>query len=157
MAKISEIMLFQQPEQPILAIEVKTDLNSLSNIIGESYGKIGSYLEELGKLTTDVPFVAYLDYENMDESNISALIGFKLSDPLPGKDEIKSIILPSRKIIMCMHRGTYTELAALYLEMSEWIKTNNYVAESSSLEYYYNGPDIPESEHVTRVEMPLIN
>lgn len=30
MAKISEIMLLQQPEQPALAIEVKTDMKGMS-------------------------------------------------------------------------------------------------------------------------------
>ena len=26
----------------------------------------------------------------------------------------------------------------------------------TSIEYYYSNPDVPEEEHVTRVEMPLL-
>ena len=36
MAKISEIMLLQQPEQPALAIEVKTDMKGMSPRISPS-------------------------------------------------------------------------------------------------------------------------
>ena len=40
MAKISEIMLLQQPEQPALAIEVKTDMKGMSQAIGENFVRI---------------------------------------------------------------------------------------------------------------------
>jgi len=155
MTKISEIMLLQRPEQPILAIEAKTDMNGLSKLIGKSFGEIGAYLAELGEVTTDIPFVAYPDYEGMSEQNISVMIGFKVSRPLPAKDDIKSIMLPAKKIILCMHQGTYEELADLYMEMTKWGEAKNYIVEGTSFEYYYTGPDVPESEHVTRVEMPL--
>ena len=37
MAKISEIMLLQQPEQPALAIEVQTYMKGMSQAIGENF------------------------------------------------------------------------------------------------------------------------
>ena len=61
-----------------------------------------------------------------------------------------------RRIVSCLHRGNYNELAQLYNEMAEWIKTNGYKASGTSIEYYYSNPDVPEEEHVTRVEMPLL-
>lgn len=39
--------------------------------------------------------------------------------------------------------------------MMRWIKTNGYQGTGTSIEYYYTGPDVPEEEQVTRVEMPL--
>ena len=42
MAKISEIMLLQQPEQPALAIEVQTDMKGMSQAIGENFVRIDS-------------------------------------------------------------------------------------------------------------------
>ena len=63
--------------------------------------------------------------------------------------------LPEQKIVSCLHRGNYSELAALYKEMLEWIKSKGYEADGSSVEYYYSGPEVPVNEQVTRVEMPL--
>ena len=83
------------------------------------------------------------------------IIGLKSSGKLQGKGNIKSIIVPERKILYCLHRGNYNELAALYNEMMGWIKANGYQGTGTSIEYYYTGPDVPEEEQVTRVEMPL--
>ena len=155
MAKISEIMLLQQAVQPALTIEVQTNISGLPRAIGESFMKIASYLEMQEVVTTDIPFVIYKDFESMTEHTIKIIAGFKLSKPLPGKEEIKCIELPGQKIASCLHRGNYNELANLYKEMSEWIKSKGYDAEGSSLEYYYTGPGVPENEQVTRIEMPL--
>lgn len=46
MAKISEIMLLQQPEQPALAIEVKTDMKGMSQAIGENFVRIDSLFKK---------------------------------------------------------------------------------------------------------------
>jgi effector-binding domain-containing protein len=155
MAKISEIMLLQQAAQPALTIEVQTDINGLPKAIGESFMKIASYLETQGVVTTDIPFVIYKDLETMTEHNVKMVAGFKLSKALPDRGEIKCIELPGQKIASCIHLGSYSELADLYKEMSEWIKSKGYVAEGSSVEYYYSGPEVPENAQVTRIEMPL--
>ena len=57
MAKISEIMLLQQPEQPALAIEVQTYMKGMSQAIGEKFLRIYSLLKKQGGGTTDMPFV----------------------------------------------------------------------------------------------------
>ena len=73
-----------------------------------------------------------------------------------GEGDIRSITIPERKIVSCLHRGTYSELAVLYNEMMEWIKTNGYKLSGTSIEYYYSNPNVPEEEQVTRIEMPLL-
>jgi len=155
MAKISEIMLLQQTEQPILFIESKTDMEGLSAFIGGGFAKIGAYLDNKGELTTDLPFMMYPAYESMDEQNIHAKVIFPVAKMLDGKGEIKSSILSPSRIIMCMHKGTYNELAALYLEMAEWIENKGFQSTGTCYEYYYTSPDVPEQEHVTRVVLPL--
>lgn len=59
MAKISEIMLLQQPEQPALAIEVQTYMKGMSQAIGENFVRIDSLFKKQGEVTTDIPFVEY--------------------------------------------------------------------------------------------------
>lgn len=156
MAKISDITLFQQSEQAALIVEVQTDISGMAKAIGDNFIKIDSLLNEQGAITTDIPFVEYPNFETLTEQHVKMVIGFKTSEKLQGKEEIKSILIPARKIVSCLHRGTYNELAALYNEMSEWIKSNGYQAFGSSIEYYYSKQDIPEAEQVTRIEMPLL-
>lgn len=156
MAKISDITLFQQSEQTALVVEVQTDMSGMAKAIGDNFLKIDSLLKEQGAITTDMPFVEYPNFETLTEEHIKMVIGFKTSEELRGKEDIKSILIPARKTVSCLHRGTYNELAALYNEMLEWIKSNGYQAFGSSIEYYYSKPNIPESEQVTRIEMPLL-
>ena len=156
MGKISEIMLLKQPEQLALTVEVRTDMKGMSIAIGENFIKIDSLFKEQGEVTTDILYVEYPDFESLTEQNIRMIIGLKSTKELQGKEGIQSIIIPERKIVSCLHRGTYAELPSLYNEMLEWIKTNGYKASGTSIEYYYTGPDIPEEEQVTRVEMPLL-
>ena len=124
MARISEIMLLQQPEQPVLIVEVHTDMNGMTKAIGDNFIKIDSLFKEQNEVTTDIPFVEYPHYESLTEQDIRMIIGFKSSGRLQGKEDIKSVIVPARKIVSCLHRGSYNELAALYNEMTEWIKLN---------------------------------
>ena len=155
MAKITEIMLLQQVEQAALVIEKQGSMATFGKYIGEGFMKIGGYLDESGEVTTDIPFVEYPAYEEMTEDNIRMLIGLYTAKPLPAKDNIQSIIIPARKIAVCLHKGTYDALAVLYNEMAEWIKEKGYKPSGTSIEHYYTGPDVPETEHITRVVMPL--
>lgn len=155
MKKLTDIMLLQQPEQTALTIERQGDIHTFSRLIGEGFMKIGRYMDELGETTTDIPFVVYPAYEEMTEHNIKLNIGFYTAKPLPAKDDIQSISIPARKIAVCLHKGTYDELAELYMEMAEWIKAKGYEHSGVSIEHYYTNPEVPETEHITRVVMPL--
>lgn len=96
MAKISEIMLLQQPEQPALAIEVQTYMKGMSQAIGENFVRIDSLFKKQGEVTTDIPFVEYPDFESLTEDRIKMIIGLKSSKPLQG-DEKNTICHPPRQ------------------------------------------------------------
>lgn len=155
MSKLTEIMLLQQVEQPVLIIENQGDIHTFSKYIAEGFCKIGSYLDELGEVPTDIPFAEYPAFEQMTEDNIQFKVGFYVSKPLPSKDDIKSIVIPARKVVVCLHQGTYDELSKLYGEMMEWVKDKGYESTGTSIEHYYTGPETPGPEHITRIVMPL--
>ena len=90
----------------------------MSQAIRESFMKTSSLFEEQDAATTDIPFVKYPDYENPTEENIRMVIGFKSAKLLQGKD-ITPRGIPARKVVSCLHKGTYNELANLYNEISE--------------------------------------
>lgn len=155
MAKITDIMLLQQPEQQALVIEHHADMKTFGELIGKGFCKIGAYLDEMGVVTSDIPFVIYPAYGDMNESHIHMVIGFYVTKTLPGKDDIKPVTIPARKIAVCLHKGDYNELAQLYNEMEQWAKDKGYEASGTSIEHYYTGPEVPEAEQVTRIVMPL--
>jgi len=155
MPKLSNIEMLKQPEQPILYIRTKTDMAGLPDVIGGGFTKISSYLKELDEMLTDLPFVAYPGYDSMDENNIEVIVGFHIAKLLPEKEDIKSMMLPERKVIFSMYRGKYEDMAPLYIEIAQWIKDNGYEGTGTSYEYYYNGPNTPEEDLLTRIVMPL--
>ena len=104
MGKISEIMLLKQPEHAALVVEVQTDMQGMSKAIGENFVAIDALFKEQNEITTDIPFVEYPEFESLNEQNIRMIIGLKSSGKLQGKGDIKSIIVPERKILYCLQR-----------------------------------------------------
>ena len=148
-----KIELNEQKAQPILSIRVKTSLENLPKIIGESYHKIMDYLNELGEQPADVPFTAY---HNLDMQNMEVEMGFPVSKPLPGKDDILASELAQGKIVSYMYKGLYSEMEPVYNEIFKWINEKGYQPTGVYYEYYYNSPDeVPESELLTRIVIPL--
>jgi effector-binding domain-containing protein len=152
MPRITNIEILQKNEQPTLSIRKRTQVEKLPMLIGECYGKMAAYLKETDQLLADVPFVAY---HNMDMQNLDVEMGFPLSQPLSGQGDIKAGCIPAGRLVFCMYRGPYSEIETTYNEMAKWIKDNGYKAIGTFYEYYYNGPEFPESEALTMIAMPL--
>lgn len=152
MPRMTNIEVLKQMKQPIVFIRTKTRVEQLPVLIGQSYGKLASYLAEIGQCMTDVPFVAY---HNMDMQNLDVQIGFHVSGPIPEKDDIQSGYIQERKIIFCIYRGAYSEIEPVYEEMAKWFEISGQEPAGTVYEYYYNGPEYPESELLTKIVMPI--
>ncbi|MGN1400309.1 MAG: GyrI-like domain-containing protein [Bacillus sp. (in: firmicutes)] len=152
MPRISRIEVLQQNEQPILSIRTVTSVDQLPRLIGESYGKLGAYLNELGECLSEVPFVAYY---NMDMQHLDVEIGFPVSKTLPDYDDIKSGAIPAGKSVFCMYQGPYNEVESVYTEMAEHIQAKGYEPVGTAYEFYYNDAEFPESELLTKIVMPI--
>lgn len=154
MPKITRVQMLNQKEQSTLSIRRNTKMEDLPMVIGESIGKVASYLNEIGELMADVPFVAY---HNFDMLNLDVEIGFPVAMPLPGKGDVQQSIIPAGKSIACMYLGPYTEMEPVYEEMTQWITDNDFQPNSTVYEYYYNDPEFPESEWLTKIVMPILS
>ncbi|HWP80291.1 MAG TPA: GyrI-like domain-containing protein [Candidatus Acidoferrum sp.] len=152
MPRISNIEILEKAARPTISVRTHTRVENLPTLIGESYGKMAAYLKELGEFLSDVPYVAY---HNMDMQNLDVEIGFPVSKSLPGTDSIQPGFIPAGKMSFCMYRGAYSEMEAVYGEMSKWIADNNFKPVGTAYEHYYNGPEFPESEMLTMIVMPL--
>jgi effector-binding domain-containing protein len=147
MPRVSSIEILKRPKQPVLSVKTKTNLESLPMLIGEVYGKIMSYLEEIGEFPSDIPFVAYY---NMDMENLDVEIGFPVYKSLPGKDDIQSSYTPEMKVVYSMYQGPYSEGEATFKEIMKYIEDNNLKQTGTMYEYYFNSPlDVDEKELLT--------
>ncbi len=147
------IELKEQNLQPMLFIKVKTSVEGLQKIIGESYMKIMAYLTELGQQPSFAPFAAYY---NLDMQNLEVELGFPVAKQLPGKSEILAGQIPPGRMISCVYKGAYAGMEKLYTEMFQWIAENGYEFVGVVYEYYLNSPmEVPESELLTRVDLPI--
>lgn len=153
MPRVSNIELLRKREQPTLSIRTRAKVEDLPMLIGEGYCRMADYLKELGELLSDVPYVAY---HNMDMQNLDVEIGFPVSKTLPEKGEIQPGSIPEGNVVFCMYRGAYREMASTYSEMADWIGKNGLKPAGTAYEYYYNGPEYPESELLTMIVMPVV-
>lgn len=148
------IELSEEKAQPVVSIRTTTKLELLPQVIGESYMKIMSYLQEFGEQPAYAPFTAY---HNLDMQNLDVEMGFPIARMLPEKDDIKARELPPGKAVSSMYKGPYTCMEQPYNEMFKWIEENGYTSTGIYFEYYFNCPqEVPESELLTKIVMPLI-
>ena len=148
-----EIELTEQKAQPILSIRTRTSIDKLPDVIGSSYHKIAGYLEELGEKPADVPFTAYY---NMDMQDMDVEMGFPVARLLPDKGEIKAGETLAGKAALYMHKGPYSEMEPVYNKIFKWIAQKGCQPKGIFYEYYYNSPEeVPESELLTHIVIPL--
>lgn len=148
-----EIKVVDEKAQQVLSIRTRSSVEELPDLIGRSYHLILEYLYELGEEPADVPFTAYY---NLDMADIDVEMGFPVKKVLPGKGEIRAAEIPGGKVVSSMHKGPYKDMEQPYMDMAKWIADNGYEATGVAYEYYYNSPeDVPESELLTRIVMPL--
>lgn len=150
---MGKIELVELKVQPVLSIRTRTTAEELPGLIGRSYHKIMDYLKELGEEAADAPFTAYF---NLDMQDLDVEMGFPVAKPLPGKGEISQGELFAGKAVSCIHKGPYQEMEQPYTEMARWISENGHEPTGVAYEHYLNSPeDVPESELLTRIVMPL--
>lgn len=150
---ISDFKVEEQTAQPVVSIRLRTSLDNLPKIIGDSYGKIMSYLTGQG---VEPRFAPYTAYYNLDMEDLDVEMGFPLANSLPGTDEIKAGQIPPGRIVSCTYKGPYSQMEEPYNQIMKWIEDNGEQPTGVYYEYYYNSPaDVPESELLTRIVIPL--
>ena len=154
MPRITEFALLSRPMQHTLAISREvTGPEDLPGLIGGGFQKLGDYLDSLGELMTDNPYVAY---SGEDGPGFSVEVGFTVLGQFPDKGEIKAGVIPAGRVVSCMYLGAYEEVTAVYQEMTAWAAAGGLGGCGIVYEYYYNGPDNPVDDYLTRIVMPVL-
>ena len=143
----------EQAAQPVLSIRSRTSVEKLPQKIGEAYGSIMQYLNEIGEQPQEAPFVAYY---NMDMEDLDVEMGFPVAKPTTGRGEINLGEIPTGKQVSYLYKGPYKEMEPVYNAMMQWMAENGHTPTGVGYEFYYNSPnEVPESELLTRIVFPL--
>ncbi len=152
MAKISTIILMEQPEQQVMSIRTTINMKDLADVAGQIYGKIMAHLAKTGELAAGAPFTCYY---NDDLNNLDVEMGFPVARSLQGNDEITARTIPAQRVITGLDLGPYRESDPLFFEMMKWLKDNEYEAQGTIYNYYLNDQNRPESELLTKIVIPV--
>lgn len=143
----------EQSAQPTLSVRVRTPIDGLPQLLGESYGKIGAYLAELGEGPAGAPFAAYY---NMDMQDLDVEIGFPVTKPLAEKGNIQASEVPGGKLGYALHTGRYSDIAPAYDALTQFVKEQGYEPTGVAYEFYLNDPgEIPQEKLQTQIVFPL--
>lgn len=148
-----KIELQTLPSQPVMSVKTRSAVGNLPHVIGQAYGTILTYLQQLGEQPVGAPFVAYY---NMDMEDLELEIGFPVAKPLPGTKDVLASEIPAGRQVSCVHTGPYDKVGPVYDALMNWVKENGYTATGVAYEFYYNSPmDTPEEELQTKIMFPL--
>lgn len=148
-----KIELTEQPAQSVLSMRTRTTLKNLPQELGQAYGAIIQYLNEIGEQPGEAAFAAYY---NMDMNDMDVEMGFAVARPLAGKGAIKAGEIPAGKQVSCLHKGPYNQMELVYNAMMQWFAEHGHTPTGVAYEFYYNSPaEVPESELLTKIVFPL--
>lgn len=155
MAKITQILLFEQLEQPALIMTETLPMHKIGDFIMNSTDELLKYLAEHGETATDVPFVLYSDWKKMYTEEVKVGVGLLLARPVPGKGKIESFTVAPGKNVASFYRGGYKDMDIVYKEMEKWAEQQGVEITPDCVEFYYNGSEFEEEDFLTKVYFPV--
>jgi effector-binding domain-containing protein len=148
-----ECALETWPGQPALSVRVRTSVDQLRQVLGQTYGAIAGYLAGLGEAPAGPPFTAY---HNMDMTDLDVEIGFPVARPLAGRGEIDPARMPGGRVATCRFTGPYSELKPAYEALTCWVAEGGHEPTGVAYELYLNDPAVtPPDRLETRIVFPL--
>ncbi len=142
-----------EPALQVISVRVTTSMENLPKAFDENYTKIQAYIAEMGAEPAGPPFGAYY---NHDMENLDVEMGFPVTKPLPETDQFKSRIIPERKAVTCLFKGSYSQLDVPYKAVYDWIEQNKLEIADAHYDFYLNDPcSVPEAELLTKVSIPV--
>ena len=149
-----KIELIEQAAQPTLYVRLTTSVDGLAEAFDKNFALIERYLSELGEQLVSAPYAAYY---NHDMQNLDVEMGFPVAKALPGRDEIKSGVLPALEKAVCgIHKGPYGSLDETYGQIYQYVADNNFEVSGAHYDFYISNPDdTPENELITKILIPV--
>ncbi|PPD57875.1 GyrI-like domain-containing protein [Dehalogenimonas etheniformans] len=148
-----EIKLSDKPAQPVAFIRLHIPQAKLPQTIGETYMKIMEYLQRVKSPLAGEPYVAYY---NIDMNDLDVEMGFPVAAPVQAHDDMNFREIPAARYASTVYKGPYAGMETAYGEFMKWLEETGLKPAGPWFEYYLNSPqEVPESEFLTRIEVPV--
>ncbi|MFW5784890.1 MAG: GyrI-like domain-containing protein [Chitinispirillaceae bacterium] len=150
---VSQFEVTELAQSPALSISAKCPVQTLPSVIGESLGKMRTYLDEIGEKPAGPP---YLLYFNQDMQNLDVEIGLPVRKALRGLDEIESNMTLGGSVASCIYEGPYEGMQSAYAQLDEYLKKERLTPKGIACEVYLNDPgQTPPEKLQTRIMFAL--
>ena len=98
----------------------------------------------------------YIAYYNMDMQNLDIEAGFPVNEPLEGKGEIQSGMIPGGKAVSTVYSGPYSGLDLAYEALLAFMREQGLQATGVAYEFYIDDPAMTPPELMkTEIVYPL--
>ena len=141
------------PMQKTLSVRLTTGISDLPQIVGDVYGTVMAYMNQISVGPSGFPFVIYY---NMDMEALDVEIGFPVSCDVPGNGTVTPGSIPAERILCTVHTGPYSTLEDTYRKAMTFIEEHGLKPKEWMYESYLNSPmETPEDQLQTAVCFPL--
>lgn len=148
------IELIMRDERKALIIRATVGVLKLPRVIGPAYMKIDAFLRAHGIEPQEAPFTCF-HIDDWDKavhmSGLKSLLatftkkldvemGFEVTADVRCNESIEQSILPAGRYFRAVHFGPYKKMTALYREIYNRARQENYTLDNRCYEYYLNSP-----------------
>ena len=152
-ANVLKIELLEKELGPVLEIEHRATLFSMTRHMTSGFSALDRYMREQGSEPQNPPFARYPDIDWKRELARGPLAmlrmflkrwhfftGFPCSRELPGAGEIRANHLDRRLYVVCLHVGPYKDVGRAYTAMYNFARERGLTIDNWCLEQYLNDP-----------------
>ncbi len=130
-------------------------------LIPQGFGELYGWIEQSGLQPTGMPQAVYLTMpgatpETQAEWELWAPVASGADQAGPDENGLGVKQVAPSTMAFAMHVGPYDSVAPTYEELGRWVADHGYVVVGPPRELYYSDPDeVPPSEYLTEVQMPV--
>ena len=154
----NSISITDMPAMPyagMMATVASGDSQAISSAMGNSYGKLMTFIQENQREMQGMPFAIYTAF---DDETLTMICGLPIDNTgLTGTEEIIIGQINAGRSIKAIHEGPYESLHLTHTAVSEFMSANNLTAGGAPYEIYITDPgEEPDpNKWITWVIYPL--
>jgi effector-binding domain-containing protein len=143
------------PDQPVLRVRARTRLETIGQVMGESFEELARHMT-----TNGIPFIGppLSVYPERFDENTEAEMWVCMPAPpdAQGAGRVEAYVVPGGTVAWTTHRGPYDGLHAAYAVVWGWMEENGRELAGPMREVYLTDPDeVPPDEYLTEIQWPV--
>lgn len=154
-----EVSVKTVPEQPVIALRTPTEMASVAETIGASFGRLGQALATSGSQPAGPPFIVFHDVIDDETPGDIELCMPVVELPTAGAVSdpgLEAHTLEGGLMATTVHRGAYFDVAPAYHVLTGWILGHGHEQAGPPREIYLNDPTtVAPGEELTEVQWPI--